>query len=56
VRMPIEVGIKGFSGEHYATVVQVMAAATVAVIPVIIVFLVLQRLFVRGVTLSGLKG
>jgi len=54
-RMPIEVGIKGFSGEHYSTVVHMMAAATVAVVPVIIVFLALQRLFVRGVTMSGLK-
>ncbi len=55
-RMPLEVGIKGFSGEHYASVVHMMSAATVAVIPVIIVFLLLQRQFVRGVTMSGLKG
>jgi len=54
-RMPIEVGIKGFSGEHYSTVVHMMSAATVAVVPVIVVFLALQRLFVRGVTMSGLK-
>ncbi len=54
-RMPLEVGIKGFSGEHYSTVVHMMSAATVAVVPVIIVFLALQRLFVRGVTMSGLK-
>ncbi|HDS30306.1 MAG TPA: carbohydrate ABC transporter permease [Firmicutes bacterium] len=55
-KMPLEVGIKGFSGEHYASVVQMMAAATVAVIPVIAVFLVMQRQFVKGLTLSGLKG
>lgn len=54
-RMPLEVGIKGFSGEHYSTVVHMMSAATVAVVPVVIVFLALQRLFVRGVTMSGLK-
>lgn len=55
-RMPLEVGIKGFAGEHYTSVVQMMAAATVAVLPVIIVFLVMQRQFIRGMTLSGLKG
>ena len=54
-RMPLEVGIKGFSGEHYSTVVHMMSAATVAVVPVVVVFLALQRLFVRGVTMSGLK-
>lgn len=55
-RMPLEVGIKGFSGEHYATVVHMMSAATVAIIPVVVVFLILQRQFVKGVTMSGLKG
>jgi multiple sugar transport system permease protein len=55
-RMPLEVGIKGFAGEHYAMVVQMMAAATVAVVPVIVVFLVMQRQFIKGMTLSGMKG
>ena len=55
-RMPLEVGIKGFAGEHYTSVVQMMAAATAAVLPVIIVFLVMQRQFIKGMTLSGLKG
>jgi len=34
----------------------VMAAALLATFPAIIVFLVLQGYFVRGVTMSGLKG
>ncbi len=55
-RMPLEVGIKGFAGEHYTNVVQMMAAATVAVVPVIAVFLAMQRQFIKGMTLSGLKG
>jgi multiple sugar transport system permease protein len=33
-----------------------MAGATIAVIPVIIVFVALQRYFIQGITLSGLKG
>ena len=54
--MPLEVGIKGFTGEHYTNVPQAMAAATVAVLPVIVVFLAMQRQFIKGMTLSGLKG
>jgi multiple sugar transport system permease protein len=34
----------------------IMAVSTVATIPVIIVFLLLQRYFIQGVVLSGLKG
>ena len=33
-----------------------MAGSTLAIIPVIILFLALQRQIVRGVALSGLKG
>lgn len=33
-----------------------MAGATVAVVPVIVVFVALQRYFIQGITLSGLKG
>jgi multiple sugar transport system permease protein len=33
-----------------------MAATTISILPIIIVFLLAQDLFVRGVTLSGLKG
>lgn len=34
----------------------VMAAATVIVVPIILVFLSAQRYFIRGMTLSGMKG
>jgi multiple sugar transport system permease protein len=44
----------------YASSAQVinmqMAGATLAVVPVIVVFLSLQRYFVRGIALTGLKG
>jgi multiple sugar transport system permease protein len=32
------------------------AGAIIAILPLIVVFLILQRFIVRGVTLSGLKG
>ena len=33
-----------------------MAASVVSVLPVIVVFLVCQRYFIRGIALTGLKG
>ena len=33
-----------------------MAASFVATLPVLIVFLVAQRLFVKGIVFSGIKG
>jgi multiple sugar transport system permease protein len=33
-----------------------MAASVVSVIPVVVVFLLCQRHFIRGIALSGLKG
>lgn len=53
---PLEVGILGFSDINNPEFVKMMAAASVAVIPVIAFFLLMQRQFIKGVTLSGLKG
>jgi len=53
---PVEVGILGFSDINNPDYVKMMAAATVAVAPVVVFFLLMQRQFIRGVTLSGLKG
>ena len=33
-----------------------MAGATLAVLPVLILFLVAQRSFIEGITMTGLKG
>jgi multiple sugar transport system permease protein len=33
-----------------------MAGATMGVVPLLIVFLALQRYFVRGIALTGVKG
>jgi multiple sugar transport system permease protein len=44
----------------YASSAQVvnmqMAGATMGVVPLLIVFLALQRYFVRGIALTGVKG
>lgn len=53
---PIEVGILSFSDINNPEYVKMMAASTVAVVPIIVFFLIMQRHFIRGVTMTGLKG
>lgn len=53
---PIEVGILSFSDINNPEYVKMMAAATVAVAPVVVFFLFMQRQFIQGVTMSGIKG
>ena len=53
---PIAVGLRKFLGEHGTDWNLLMAAATLATLPVVALYLVAQRWFVRGITLSGLGG
>ena len=53
---PLEVGILSFSDINNPEFVKMMAASTVAVAPVILFFLLMQRQFIKGVALTGLKG
>ena len=53
---PIEVGILSFSDLNNPEYVKMMAASTIAVAPIIVFFLIMQRQFIRGVTMTGLKG
>ncbi len=52
----VEVGIANFSTLYTTDWPHQMAAAVVVMIPVVIIFLAAQKYFVRGVTLTGLKG
>jgi multiple sugar transport system permease protein len=52
----ISVGLQLFIGTYKAEWNLMMAAACVVVIPVIIVFLIGQRYFIEGITMSGIKG
>ncbi len=53
---PIEVGVYSFIGENGTAFNQLCAAVVFTMLPVILIFLVLQRQFVEGVMRSGLKG
>ena len=52
----IQLGLKMFISQYSAEYGLIMAASVVALIPVLIVFLSLQKYFVQGVASSGLKG
>jgi multiple sugar transport system permease protein len=52
----IQLGIQQFTGEHSAQFNLIMAASTVAALPTLILFFVLQRRLVEGIKLTGLKG
>lgn len=51
----LSVGIALFQGQHFSNNAFLLAAANMATIPVLILFLVFQRQLVEGITLSGLK-
>ena len=56
VRMQVvEVGIASFHGLYYTNWPYQMAAAVTAVVPLVVLFVVAQRYFVRGIQLTGLK-
>jgi ABC-type glycerol-3-phosphate transport system permease component len=51
----LPVALKLFQGEFFSQVSVLMAAATVSIIPVVIVFFAAQKYFLRGIVLTGLK-
>lgn len=53
---PVEVGIASFSTIYALDWTHQMAAAVIVMLPIIIVFFLAQRYFVRGITLTGIKG
>lgn len=52
----LPVGLAFFSGEFISEWEMIMTGASVATVPVLIVFLIFQKQIVKGIALSGLKG
>jgi multiple sugar transport system permease protein len=55
-RRTLPVAIALFQSQHLTEWGQVFAASIVALIPVVIVFALFQRYFIRGISTTGLKG
>lgn len=53
---PLSLGLATFRNLHQVEWNLVMAATLLVLVPVIVVFLMAQKAFVQGVTLTGLKG
>lgn len=56
IKFPVALGISSFQSEQYANFALMMAAATMALCPLLVVFFFAQRLFIQGVVITGVKG
>lgn len=52
----IQIGLRMFSTQYTSDYALIMAASVVALIPLLIIFLSMQKQFVQGVVTSGIKG
>ncbi|WP_432876775.1 carbohydrate ABC transporter permease [Kribbella sp. CA-245084] len=52
----VPVALALFRGLEFSNTAALMAAATITIVPVFAVFILAQRYFVAGITLSGMKG
>ncbi len=52
----IQIGLRMFISQYSSEYGLIMAASVVALIPVLVVFLALQRFFVEGIASTGIKG
>jgi multiple sugar transport system permease protein len=50
------VGLAFFEGQFVGKWPEMMAGAMVSLLPMIILFVIAQKYFVRGIALTGLKG
>lgn len=55
-RRTLPIAIALFQSQHLTEWGQVFAASIVALVPVVIVFTIFQRYFIRGISTTGLKG
>ncbi|MCE5198962.1 MAG: carbohydrate ABC transporter permease [Armatimonadota bacterium] len=55
-KMTLAYALQLFQGEHGSEFGMVMAASTLVMLPVLILFFFTQRYFIEGITLTGIKG
>lgn len=52
----LSLGLSYFKGQFATDFGPLMAAATITVLPIIVLFFFAQRMFIQGITLTGIKG
>lgn len=55
-KLTIAIGLNQFKGMYNSQWHLLMAASTMALIPIILMFFFAQRFFIKGITLTGIKG
>lgn len=55
-KMTLTVGLATLQGEHVTRYDLLMAAAVISVIPILALYVTAQKWFVKGITMTGLKG
>jgi ABC-type glycerol-3-phosphate transport system permease component len=53
--MTLPVALSYFTGFHARNTSAVMAAAALIMLPITVLFLVLQKQFIKGIALTGMK-
>ncbi|WP_033439339.1 carbohydrate ABC transporter permease [Saccharothrix sp. NRRL B-16314] len=52
----VQLGLRSFVGQYDAEYAMIMTGAVLSVLPILLVFLLGQRYFIRGIATTGLKG
>jgi ABC-type glycerol-3-phosphate transport system permease component len=55
-KQTLPVALALYQGEFFTQTSLLMAAATITIVPVIVIFLLSQKYFIQGIALTGLKG
>lgn len=55
-RMTLPVALIQFKGDYFSNYGQLMAGAAISALPAILIFLLAQRMIIRSITLTGIKG
>ncbi len=55
-KYPLAVGLAFFTSEHDVAYNLLMAASTLIVLPIVVIFIFAQRFFIEGITVGGVKG
>jgi len=53
---PISVGLVEYIGEYFVEFGQFTAASVVAILPIFVIYILLQRFIIQGIALTGMKG
>jgi multiple sugar transport system permease protein len=54
--MTLPIALIQFKGDYFSEYGQLMAGAAVSAVPTIVIFLLAQRMIIRSITMTGLKG